>query len=258
MTDKITRPPKDNLVRAVFPAPIEYRDESNADDGTIGTLEGHFAVWDQWTEINSSWEGHFLERIKPSAFDKTLSEHTPKVLFQHGQDPVVGDKPLGKIREVRSDAQGMYYNVGLLDTSYNRDIQPGLKAGLYGSSFRFAVVKEDFKRDAKRSDHNPEGLPERTILEATLPEFGPVTFPAYMAADATARMAMRSMTAPFWIAALNSPQGPKHSRQTEPTPVTPTRGAAARQSLNPNHRPLRRQPQSRHLPRLQVSGRHQS
>lgn len=190
MTIKTTRPPKENLVRAVFPGP-EFREEPG--DDTIGTLEGRFAVWNQWTEINSSWEGNFLERVSPTAFTKTVQENTPKVLFQHGHDPQVGDKPLGPIRELRADDEGMYYEVGLLDTSYNRDILPGLKAGLYGASFRFSVVKEEFNRSAKKSAYNPKGLPERTILEATLPEFGPVTFPAYQNATAGAR----SMTDEF-------------------------------------------------------------
>ncbi|HSM17893.1 MAG TPA: phage major capsid protein [Gemmatimonadales bacterium] len=194
MSDKF-KPPKENLVRAVFPGP-EFREEPTTDD-TIGTLEGHFAVWNQWAEIDSAWEGNFLERVNPSAFDKAVSENTPKVLFQHGQDPQIGDKPLGPIRELKPDDEGMYYNVGLLDTSYNRDLKPGLEAGLYGASFRFSVVKEEFNRSAKKSAHNPKGLPERTILEATLPEFGPVTFPAYVNATAGARMEMRSMTDDF-------------------------------------------------------------
>jgi HK97 family phage major capsid protein/HK97 family phage prohead protease len=191
MSDKTSRPPKDNLVRAVFPGP-EFREEP--EDDFIGHATGHLAVWDQWTEINSSWEGNFLERVNRSAFEKAVRENTPKVLLNHGQDPQVGDKPLGPPLRLEPDDIGMAYDVGLIDTSYNRDILPGLKAKLYGSSFRFSVVKEEFNRSAKKSDHNPKGLPERTILEATLPEFGPVTFPAYISADAGARMEMRSMT----------------------------------------------------------------
>lgn len=194
MSDKTTRPPKDNLVRAVFPGP-EVRSEP--EDDYIGHLTGHLAVWDQWTEIDSSWEGNFMENVRSSAFDKAVSENTPKVLLNHGQDPQVGDKPLGPPLRLAPDDYGMAYDVGLIDTSYNRDILPGLKAELYGSSFRFSVVKEEFKRDAKKSAHNPKGLPERTILEATLPEFGPVTFPAYLGADAGARSGIRSMTDDF-------------------------------------------------------------
>ncbi len=45
---------------------------------------------------------------------------------------------------------------------------------------------------------NPQGLPERTISELRLYEFGPVLFPAYQGATA----AVRSMTDEFLFAAL--------------------------------------------------------
>ena len=75
----------------------------------------------------------------------------------------------------------------MLDTSYNADLIPGLQAGAYGSSFRFTVVREDMDNTARASSYNPLGLPERTIREATVLEFGPVTFPAYGGATAGVR-----------------------------------------------------------------------
>src|SRR5712671_4212731 len=103
-----------------------------ATDGGMPTLYGHFAVFNRWTEIDSWMEGHFLERIAPGAFKKTFREQTPKVLFQHGMDPQVGDKPLGPIESLAEDATGAAYEVRMLDTAYNRDLIPGLEAGLYG------------------------------------------------------------------------------------------------------------------------------
>lgn len=44
--------------------------------------------------------------------------------------------------------------------------------------------------EPEASEDNPRALPERTIREAAVSEFGPVTFPAY--ADATA--GLRSIT----------------------------------------------------------------
>jgi len=38
-----------------------------------------------------------------------------------------------------------------------------------------------------RSTFNPDGIPERTITEAQVMEFGPVTFPAYSRATAGVR-----------------------------------------------------------------------
>lgn len=161
-------------------------------------LTGHAAVFNQWTRIESSWEGTFMERIAPGAFTKTLAETTPKILFQHGQDPQIGNKPLAPLENAGEDDAGLFYGGRMLDTSYNRDLIPGLKAGLYGSSFRFSVVKEDFNDRAKASAHNPDGIPERTVQEARVFEFGPVTFPAYSGAEA----GLRSMTDQYVLRTL--------------------------------------------------------
>ena len=114
-----------------------------ADDGGMPTMFGHFAVFNRWTEINSVFEGHFLERVVPGAFRKTFKENRDRIraLFQHGSDPQIGDKPLGTIEDLREDETGGYYEVSLLDTAYNRDLLPGLEAGLYGASFRFQVKR---------------------------------------------------------------------------------------------------------------------
>lgn len=180
-------PPRDELFRAVTDDPFTLREA--VEDQPMPTLVGHLAVYDQWTPINSKIEGRFLERIDPGAFTRTFENSRSKmrVLFNHGQDPQIGDKPLGPIQELRSDDVGAWYEVPLLDTSYNRDLIPGLEAGLYGSSFRFSVMREKFDHKPQRSDHNPEGWAERTILEAKVREFGPVTFPAYEGATAGVR-----------------------------------------------------------------------
>jgi HK97 family phage prohead protease len=178
------RPPRDYLIRALRPG-IELR---SSGDG-MPTMTGHFAVFNQWTRIDSIWEGEFMERIAPGSFAKTFKENRAnmRVTLNHGSDPVAGDKPLGPITELREDSTGGYYEVPLLDTTYNRDILPGLQAGLYGASFRFRVMKEEFVDKPSRSDDNPDRLPERTIKEASVEEFGPVTFPAYAGATAGVR-----------------------------------------------------------------------
>jgi phage head maturation protease len=44
------------------------------------------------------FEGNFLERIAPGAFAHSLAHDRARlrVLFQHGRDPQIGDKPLGR------------------------------------------------------------------------------------------------------------------------------------------------------------------
>lgn len=194
--------PREELVRAIFTDGLELRVD---DDGGMPTLFGHFLRFNEWTEIHSWWEGDFLERIAPGACKKTFSENRESIrcLFQHGYDPQVGDKPLGPIAELREDGTvGAYYEVPLLDAAYTRDLIPGLEAGLYGASFRFAVVKEEWNDDPGTSPHNPKGLPERTLKEIRIREFGPVTFPAYPGATA----GVRSLTDDFLDRLLADPR----------------------------------------------------
>jgi HK97 family phage prohead protease len=163
-------------------------------------LTGYLAAFDQWALIDSMFEGRFLERIAPGSFARTIAENRGaiRVLFNHGSDPSIGDKVLGAITLLEEDAYGARYEVPLLDTSYNADLIPGLAAGQYGASFRFQVVPggEKFESRPKRSIYNPEGIPERTIREVELLEFGPVTFPAYAGATAGVEGA-----APIWHSA---------------------------------------------------------
>lgn len=182
--------PRDDLVRAMWPG-VEFRSASDEStlDGSIGTMTGHFSVFDNWYEVDSVWEGRFMERIAPGAFADTIAADraSMRVTLNHGTDPQAGDKPLGPIVSLEEDDIGAAYEVPLLDTSYNRDILPGLKAGLYGSSFRFNVLDDEWEKKPSRSKHNPNGLPERTITKTRVSEFGPVTFPANPAAQAGVR-----------------------------------------------------------------------
>ena len=178
--------PRTDLVRALREAP-ELRDE----DGSLGYLSGHVITWDDWYEVNSVYEGRFLERITRGAAAKTISENRGaiKALFDHGHDPSLGNKILGPFDVLEEDDRGLRYGIPLFDTSYNRDLLPGLKAGVYGSSHRFRPIadKDEWQDRPERSDRNPEGIPERTIRELALFELGPVSFPASPHATAGVR-----------------------------------------------------------------------
>src|SRR4029077_18299373 len=109
-----------------------------------------------------------------------------------------GNKPLGNPRSVTEDKTGAAYEVDLFsEASYVRDLMPGLRAGAYGASFRFAVNDESWNNKPELSGYNPKGIPERTINAASVFEFGPCTFPAYEEASA----GLRSMTDEFvgWL-----------------------------------------------------------
>lgn len=178
--------PRDDLIRMVdLPtAQIEFRaDES---DGLgLGTLTGYAAVFNEETIIDS-WEGQFVERVAPGAFRKTLADRGDriKVLFNHGFDPSIGDKPLGKPSVQEEDERGLRVEVPLDDTSYNRDLVASLRSGaLDGMSFRFSVTREEWDD----TDDDDRALPIRTLKEVRLYEYGPVTFPAYEATTAGVR-----------------------------------------------------------------------
>ena len=213
MTVIAERPPKDDIFRAL---PMEFRDAADAEEIAPGgdttdrgnVLSGHFAVFNTWTEIHSYWEGDFLERIAPGAFTKTFRESRDqmRVLLEHGYDPQLGDKPIATISDLREDATGAYYEAELLAGVPDLVIA-GLRAGQYGASFRFRVMREEFVKNPEPSDYNPQGLPERTIKEVQVREFGPCTWGAYP--DATAEMeaandAMRSVTDEWILERLTS------------------------------------------------------
>lgn len=173
------------------PVRLPARAEDDAGEGDGRTLYGHFAVFNRWAEIDSLWEGHFLERFAPGAFKKTIREGRARmrVLFQHGMDRDIGDKPIAAIQELREDDEGAYYESRLFDGLPDLVLE-GLRAGQYGASHRFQAIREIYEEEPDPSDENPRGLPQRTVTEARVREFGPVTFPAYE--DATALV--RSLT----------------------------------------------------------------
>ncbi len=181
--------PIDNLVRARYDTGAATL-RAAEDAGNGRTLFGHFAVFDRWTEIDSWYEGRFMERLGDSAFTRTFKERGDKirVLYDHGHDPSIGNKPLGAPDTLRVDkGVGAYYESELFETNYVEELMPALRAGQLGASFRFRVVGEQWVEPKKESAHNPNKLPERTITDVDLYEFGPVTFPAYEAATAGVR-----------------------------------------------------------------------
>lgn len=158
------------------------------DADVLGSVFGHFSVFDTPYRISSWWEGDFIETVARGSFTKTMTERRDRIVsaFDHGFDPTIGDKVLGPFTRLEEDDVGAAYAIDLLDTSYNRDLMPALKRGLYGSSFRFQVLKDEWDMEPDRSDSNPDALPERTVKEVRLFEAGPVTYPA--SPSATAKM----------------------------------------------------------------------
>jgi len=214
------RPPKDQLFRG-FRKGLELREAGTA----LATMVGHFAVFNRWTEIESMWEGNFMERLAPGSFRKAFQEPARsqiRSIFEHGYDFQLSNQILGSIDVLREDDTGAYYEVPLF-RGIPELIMEGLRADAYGASFRFRVTREDFNKAPEVSDYNPKGIPERTIREVELYEFGPVTFPAY--AEATA--GLRSLTDEFMLRRfVRDPERLKEVLRF--APIAPSRLDAAR------------------------------
>ena len=168
----------------------EIKLRSAEDGGRV--MYGLIVPYSQWTEITSTKEGHFLERFLPRSLARTIVADRAKirVLFQHGLDPAVHNKPIATVANLRDEPGGATYEARLFDAPYVVDnVLPGLEAGSFGTSGTFRVLKDELRQRPARSDFNPHALPEVSIVEARVREISAVTFPAYDGATASMRSA---------------------------------------------------------------------
>lgn len=196
--------PVDNIVRASHDAgTLELRADSEG-SGSGREMFGHFAVFNQWTEIDSWYEGKFLERIEPGAFVDTLKDRKGliRIMYNHGRDPSIGDKPIGAPDVLREDDAGLYYESELFDEPYATQLMPALRTGQLGASFRFTIDHEEWVEPKKATTHNPGKLPERSVKACSLFEGGPCPWGAYPGATA----GVRSGTDQFLDSFLNDPE----------------------------------------------------
>ncbi|HUG65771.1 MAG TPA: HK97 family phage prohead protease, partial [Gaiellaceae bacterium] len=152
------------------------------------TLEGYFARFGEWTTVDNPKEGpRFRESVAKGAFSKTIAEGRGRIKLQlaHGQDPQVGDNPIGKLSELREDSHGGFYRADLFRLP--ELIEDGLRAQQFGASFRFSTVREDYTARPPRSDYNVERIPERVLREVRLFEISATSWPAYAGTSAVVR-----------------------------------------------------------------------
>lgn len=165
---------------------IAFRADENGEGGVI---EGRMVPYNEWTVVRSIMEGGpFLERILPGALKKTLAEraHRMRVLFHHGLDSL-GKQPIAQIEEIADRADGLYYRARLFP-SVPPLIVDGLRSEQYGASVGMRLpYKAKVTRFPKKSEHNPEGLEERSVTEAAMNEFSITAFPVYEGGTASMR-----------------------------------------------------------------------
>lgn len=203
---------------------VDLRAEGESSPG-LGYLMGRFAVFDQWAEVRSAIEGHFMERTGEGAFRKALSEGRPPILFNHGWDPQLGTRPIAPTEEIGTDTRGGFYGGPLLD-GVPQLVVSGLRANLYGSSYRFRAIKPDVVVRPKSSAYNPQGIPEVTVREAAIKEIGPGMFPIYAGATAT----VRSETDDYLLSRFGDPEQLRAFISAQQAPLALADGAGSAHS----------------------------
>lgn len=170
MTDTIDEAPARHAQRDNLRRSVEFR-ATPSEDGL--TLDGYGAVFNEWTEIQDR-AGAFQEQIAPGAFKRTLAARMPVLQFDHGQHPLVGSIPLGRITSIKEDRNGLRVQARLSDNWLVEPVRDAIRDGaVTGMSFRFRVLDDAW--DTR------DGVEYRTINEVELYEVGPVVFPAYEA-----------------------------------------------------------------------------
>jgi HK97 family phage prohead protease len=148
-------------------------------NGSNMYVEGYASVFDK----RSGNLGGFVERVKPTAFNKTIREADVRALWNHDPQYVLGRTGAGTL-ELSIDQSGLYYSSLLPNTSYAKDLAELLeRRDVRESSFTFFKVQDEWGL-------TPEGYAQRDLVEVGLIDVAPVTFPAYP--DATSGVARRN------------------------------------------------------------------
>lgn len=126
--------------------------------------------------------GGFREQFSPTAFDKLLARHKndPRGpvdvvgLFNHDDSQLLSRTTNGTLR-LSKGATGLAAEMDLPDTQLGRDLGTLIRSKtIYGASFAFSVAAtgEQWTQDEK-------GNAIRTVTDANLYDWSPVTRPAY-------------------------------------------------------------------------------
>lgn len=130
--------------------------------------------------------GGFVERIAPSAVDRTLRTGTNvDALVDHRRETstILGSTDSGLLR-LRKDKDGLLVEIRPPDTSVVRDLLQVVKAGLVkGMSFAFRVMP-----DGEEWDEESDQL-VRTVTDMQFSEVSIVVNPAYLQTEISARNA---------------------------------------------------------------------
>lgn len=164
---------------------MESRSSSN---GRI--LEGYVAVFNTRTRIPDR-SGDFEEEILPGFAERWLHERGfPTLQFDHGKDVRVGSVPIGVYTSFEQDRKGYHVRGELFDNPVVEPIRQAIAGrAIKGMSFRFKAKKDRWQRARERR----ADMDLRQVIDADVPEAGPVVFPSYVETSVSVRDALAGM-----------------------------------------------------------------
>ncbi len=141
-------------------------------------LIGHAALF----EVLSEDLGGFREKIRKGAFEKTIQTDDIRALFNHDPNYVLGRNINGTL-ELSEDETGLLVKIKPPETQFAKDLIKQIERGdISQMSFGFIVNVDEW-------DTTDKDNPIRTLVDASLFDVSPVTFPAYPQTDIGVRMA---------------------------------------------------------------------
>lgn len=155
------------------------------------TLEGYVAVFGATARI-ADHQGEFDEEIHNGTFDRYLSTRGfPVMQYDHGKDTRVGSLPIGVYEVFEPDHHGYFVRGELLDDPVVAPIAKAVDMrAIKGMSWRMMVPKNGQKWTRRHPD-----VDKRDVLDADVPEAGPVVFPAYDQTTVSVRSILAAMDA---------------------------------------------------------------
>lgn len=152
-------------------------------------LVGTVAVFNRRTRIPDR-NGDFEEEVHPGFADRSLRDNGfPVMQFDHGKDPRVGTVPIGVYDIFGATRTGYEVEGDLFDNPVVEPVRQAIVGkAIKGMSFRFQVTKNGDKWERRHA-----GMDLRHVMDADVPEAGPVVFPAYR----DTAVAVRSILATF-------------------------------------------------------------
>jgi uncharacterized protein len=198
--------------------PFELRASS---DGR--TLSGYAAMFNSPTRIVERGR-EFTEVVAPGSFQRTINAADRVVLqFDHGQHPLIGGMPLGKITSLREDDLGLWVEARLSDHVLADIVATAIAdEAITGMSFRFSIPEGGDTWDRSGD------MPVRTISEVKLYELGPVTFPAYDTTSVGVRSVMGLLSDDQRKAVVDPFLPTPDEGSAETNTVTPDEGSRSR------------------------------